>query len=74
MTNIKKFIVVIVKATFRNKPKTHALKGNGKKNRAWCGCKFKRTQILEKKELTIEHVTCQKCLNTINANLDTLLT
>lgn len=69
----KKFIVATIQATFRNKPKTHALKGDGKKNRAWCGCKFKRTQVLEKREMNVEHITCAKCLSTIYANLDTIL-
>lgn len=70
---LKKFIVAFIKPSFRNKPKTHAMKGTGRQNRSWCGYKFKRTQISEKKELTIEHVTCAKCLSTIYANLDTLL-
>lgn len=67
---LKKFIVLTIKGKQR---KTHAAKGEGKKNRTWCGCKFKRTFIKEKKELTIEYVTCQKCINTINSHVATLV-
>jgi len=74
MSELKKFVVATIKATFRNKPKTHALKGSGRRKMAWCGCVFKRTQIVETKEQTIEHITCQKCINTINANLKNILT
>jgi hypothetical protein len=65
---LKKFTVVTIERSYRNKPKTHAIK-TGKKNRSWCGCVFKKSKILNKSQLTIEHITCQKCLNTINANI-----
>ena len=73
MSEIKKFIVASINGTFRNKPKSHALKGDGKKNKAWCGCKFKKAQIKEKNKLPIEYITCQKCVNTISKHINEIV-
>lgn len=74
MTEVKKFNILYIKVKLAWKPpKTHAAKGGSVSNRAWCGAKFKRTQIEEKKKQTIEFITCQKCLNTINNNLNSII-
>jgi len=70
MTDVKKFFVLTVKGDRR---KTHAAKGDKTSNRSWCGCSFKRTQIIGKREATIEHVTCQKCVYTISKYVDSLI-
>lgn len=70
MNEVKNFTVLYLNVkTPWDPPKTHAAKGGPISNRAWCGVKLKRTQIKEKKKQAIEHVSCQKCLNTINNNL-----